>query len=87
MKNFRKEDRYGVQIRHGDVCVYDNELVVYKRESWGGEGSKGEYGRFITSKGMRSLKYSSVVFAFDPMGERRHNSAELNKLVREYYEG
>ena len=85
--NFKKEDRYAQHIRPGDICVYDGELIIYKRESWGGEGSRGEYGQFITSRGVRSLKYSSVVFAFDPMGERRNASPEITNLVKKYYEG
>ena len=93
MSNSRwhKKDAYGQVLQPGDVCAraINNkvELVVYKGESWGGSKSKGEFGRFITPSGNRSIKHSSVVFAFDPMGERRAKAEQVTKLVREFYEG
>lgn len=88
---WKKRDAYGQVIHPGDICVRSIndkvELVIYKGESWGGKESKGEFGRFITPSGNRSLKYTGVVFAFDPMGERRNKSEQVTKLVREFYEG
>lgn len=85
--SFNKTDRYNQPLHPGDICVYDNQLVIYKKESWGGEGSKGEYGKFITTMGTRSIKYKNVIFAFDPMGERRNKSDEVRELCRKFYEG
>lgn len=87
MSNFKKVDKYLQEIFPGDVCVYNGEIVVYKKESWGGEGSKGEFGKFITESGIRSFKYKNVVFAFDPMGKRNNKSKTTKELCREFYEG
>lgn len=87
MKNFRKTDRTGQEIRPGDLCIYNNSLVVYKRDSWGGEGSRGEFGQFITAEGVRSVKYTSVIFAFDPLSSRKNQSEEIKLLCRKFYEG
>jgi hypothetical protein len=57
---------------------------VYKKQTWGGKGSKGEYGRFITQDGLKSLKYKRVVFVFDPLGERQADIAQ--GLVKQFYE-
>lgn len=96
--NFRKHDSIGQVLTPGDVCVRlvkDNrnfnkgalEFCVYKGDTWGGKGSKGEFGRFITPQGVRSLKYTSIVFAFDPMSKRRATSNQITELIREFYEG
>lgn len=87
-----KVDRLGEVIRPGDICVSVNngypELCVYQGEAWGAKGvSKGEYGRFITKDRIRSVKYTSVVFAFDPRGDKRNSSPQVRDLVREFYEG
>lgn len=97
MSRFKKKDAYGQVLNPGDVCVRlkrdkkkmssSLEFCIYERESWGGESSKGEFGRFITPQGTRSIKYTSVVFAFDPMGERRNKSNEVTNITREFYEG
>lgn len=92
MSSFRdKKDAYGQVLKPGDVCARSNgnkvELVVYKGVSWGGNQSKGEFGRFITTSGSRSLKYTSVIFVFDPMGERRNKAPEVTQITREFYEG
>lgn len=87
---WNKKDAYGQVIHPGDVCARSIkgkvELVVYKGESWGGSKSKGEFGQFITTLGKRSIKYSSVVFAFDPMGKRHTKAEQVTKLVRTFYE-
>lgn len=88
---WHKKDAYGQVLHPGDVCarsVKDKvELIVYKGESWGGSESKGEFGRFITPQGQRSIKYTSVVLAFDPMSDRRSKAKQVTGLVREFYEG
>lgn len=86
-----KKDAYGQVLHPGDVCaaiVNDKiALVVYKEDSWGGKDSKGEYGRFLHSGTKRTLKYSSVIFAFDPMGKRRSMAEVIQRSIRQYYEG
>lgn len=93
-----KRDSSGQVIHPGDVCVRivrddrnfnkgSLEYCVYKGEAWGGSGSKGEYGRFITSGGNRSIKYTSILFAFDPMGKRRASTEEIRELTKKFYEG
>lgn len=86
-----KQDAYGQVLQPGDVCaaiVNDKvALVVYKEDSWGGKNSKGEFGRFTTSSGQRTLKYSGVVFAYDPMGKRRSMAREIQEPIRQFYEG
>ena len=91
MLNFReKKDAYGQVINPGDVCarsINDKvELVVYREETWGGNKSKGEFGRFVTPRGTRSLKYTSVVFVFDPMGKRRARTDSITSITRKFYE-
>lgn len=94
MLSFKKHDAYGQELKPGDVCVrqirggqYDRtmEFCVYKGEVR--ESRKGQFGRFVTPTGTRSIKYTSVIFAFDPMGERRSKAEQVNQVVKEYYEG
>ena len=91
MLSFDRYDKYGQVLHPGDVCARAAkggvELVVYKKHSWGTKRSKSEFGRFITPNGERSVKYSSVAFVFNPMGDRRARAEQLTKLVREFYEG
>lgn len=88
--NFNKYDRIGQKLTPGDVCARAQddrvELVVFKGGSKGGSGSKGQYGRFITSKGVRTFKYTSVVFVFDAMTNRRAKTDEVNSMVKQFYE-
>ncbi len=97
MPNFKKLDTQSQELNPGDVCVRmvkDNrnfnkgslEFVVYRGESWGGSKSKGQFGRFATPNGTRSLKYTSVLFVFDPMGKRRAKSAQVNEVTKIFYE-
>lgn len=92
---WKKKDAHGQALHPGDVCVRLKrsktttstiEFCVYERESFGGKGSKGEFGRFITPDGKRSIKYSSVIFAFDPMGDRHSKAEQVKELVRQFYE-
>lgn len=82
----KKKDKLGQELHPGDICVYNGKFVVYKRPSWGGDGSKGLFGQFITDKGASSVKYSSVLFVFDPLGKRRNDSPEVKTLTRRFYE-
>ena len=86
----KKKDSYDQDLTPGDVCarnINDKvELVVYKGVSWGGSKSKGEFGRFITPGGVRSIKYTSVVFAFDPLSKRRAKTDEITRIIRQFYE-
>ncbi len=85
-----KRDRYGTQLTPGDICVRAKddkvEYIVYQKEVFGGKGSKGEFGRFRTSKGPVTIKYTSVVYVCDPMGERKYIPEEILDLTRSFYE-
>lgn len=82
-----KKDRFGQVLIPGDLCVYDKKFIVYKGETWGGSSSKREFGRFITPEGARTIKYTNVIFAFDPMGKRRSEASIIKDLTRRFYEG
>lgn len=88
--NWTKLDSLGQVLNPGDVCARSTkdkvELVIYKGSSWGGNKSKGEFGRFITPDGIRSIKYTSVVFVFDPLSERRTRTDIITGLTRKFYE-
>lgn len=88
MLSFKRKDVYGQEIRPGDVCARADghrvELIVYKGDA---HGYTGNYGRFITNKGVVSIKYTSVAFAFDPMANRRAKSEQLSNLLKAFYEG
>jgi len=85
-----KKDLLGQVLNPGDVCarsINDKvELVVYRGDSWGGNKSKGEFGRFVTPKGPRSLKYTSVIFVFDPLSKRRAKTSEIVRITKQFYE-
>lgn len=90
-----KQDKYGQDIYPGDVCVRMArktdagpvlEFVVFEKPAWGGEGSRGEYGRFVTTDGRTSIQYKSVIFAFDPIGKRRNRSKQVQSVIAGYYE-
>jgi len=85
-----KKDSLGQTIYPGDVCarsINDKvELVVYRGDSWGGNKSKGEFGRFVTPKGARSLKYTSIIFVFDPLSKRRARTSDVIRITRKFYE-
>lgn len=91
ISRWSKKDMYGQVITPGDVCAYSHkgkvELVVYSKESWGGPGRKGEFGQFQTPRGLSSIKYTSVVLAYDPMSSKRNKSKEVTKLIKKFYEG
>lgn len=94
MLDFNKYDKYGQKLRPGNVCVrivkigHDRsiEFCIYK-EDVSGSKSKGTFGRFITPKGLRSLKYQGVIFVFDPISSDVATTPEVRTMVREYYEG
>lgn len=87
MTILNKIDGAGNVIKPGDVCIRHMkgklEYIIYKKEVWGGQGSKGEFGRFVTNSGETSIKLSNVLFAFDPMGKRR---PEVREIIRKFYE-
>jgi hypothetical protein len=92
--DFKKYDKYGQVLRPGNVCVRlvkDNlkssiGFCIYKEEVRGSK-SKGTYGRFITPEGVRSIKYSNVIFVFDTISETRSKSNTVRELTKQYYEG
>lgn len=85
-----KRDGMGQLLHPGDVCARSLndkvELVVYREDTWGGSKSKGEFGRFITPNGNRSLKFSSVVFVFDPLSDRRSRTDSVVSITKRFYE-
>lgn len=85
-----KTDSLGQVIYPGDICarsINDKvELVIYREETWGGSKSKGEFGRFVTPRGTRSLKYTSVVFVFDPLSKRRARTSDVIRITKQFYE-
>lgn len=90
MLSHKKYDRYGNHIRPGDICTRSKEdrveYVIYKGEVFGSKTGKGEFGRFLTVDGQTSLKYTSVVFAFDPLSKRRPTAKEVTRLIKKFYE-
>lgn len=91
MLSSKKYDRYGQELRPGDICARSRndrvDLIMYKGEVFGSKTGKGEFGRFITPDGPSTLKYTSVVFAFDPLSKRRANAEKVKEVIRQYYEG
>jgi len=93
MLNFKKYDKYNQEVKPGDVCVrlvktkHERaiEICVYKGDTRGNNAT-GKYGRFITPTGTRSIKYSSVIFVFDPMGTRKSDAEEVRILTKQFYE-
>lgn len=81
-----KKDKYGQTIKPGDVCVYSGRYVVFKKPSWGGPLSQGLYGQFVDMGKTVSVRYSSVLFAFDPFGDRRADSKEVKQVIKGFYE-
>lgn len=91
MLDFRKYDALGAEIKPGDICVRGTksgiEPVIYRGETTANGKSTGKFGRFYTAKGKTSIRYSNVIFAFDPVGDRRNKSEEVQLLTRKFYEG
>ena len=82
-----KRDKYGARLSAGDVCVWGSKsgaiICVYAGEAKG--GMTGRYGSFHTPVGKKSIAYSSVVAAYDSMGQRIVNHEITKKLMREFY--
>lgn len=93
--SLKKRDKYGQEIKPGDVCVRlvrgnmtsTLQFCVFEKPAWGGKGSKGEFGRFITPDGTRTIKYTNVVFMFDSMSDRRSRAEQVIEVTRKFYEG
>lgn len=84
------KDGVGNIICPGDICIRSLrngkcEYIIFVDSVWGGETSKGEYGRFISTRGFTSIKYSNVLLAFDPMSTRTA-SVGIAELTRKFYE-
>lgn len=89
-ESLRKRDKYGAEIKPGDVCIWSSKgglVPVIYIEKTRGNGNTGKFGRFYTPEGKHSLMYSSVIFAFDPLGKRKNNSKSIKQLIRKFYEG
>lgn len=94
--DFTKRDSYGHAINPGDVCVRiaapdpnrrNLEYCVYDKPAVGGNNSKGEFGIFITHKGTKAIKYSSVLFVYDSVSGRKPNDQSIKLLIKQHYEG
>ena len=86
-----KRDKFGQEIKPGALCIRNDrkeqiEFCIYKGATRGNNAT-GKYGRFITMDGKVSIRYSSVVFIFEPSSDRRTQAEEITKLMRSYYEG
>lgn len=83
-----KKDKYGQVIKPGDMCMVAGKdgikFCLYKHEVK--RSTKGEYGRFITKSGVVTLKFTGVVFVFDPITDRRGRTEETTELTRRFYE-
>lgn len=88
MLDLKRYDKYGQEILPGDICVRSKrdkiEIVIYKGDT---RGKTPNYGRFLSPEGNTTIKFSGVVFAFDPMGKRRNQSKEVKQLIKKYYTG
>ena len=87
-KSMARLDKYGLEIKPGNVCVYSNNtglsLCVYARDAK--YGHTGRYGRFYTTDGIKTLLYGNVVVAYDPINTtRRIIHEDVKKLIKEYY--
>lgn len=83
-------DGQGNIIKPGDVCIRNTrngkcEYLIYVDSVWGGQTSKGDFGRFLSKDGFTSIKYINVLFAFDPMSKRRATKG-VQELIRKFYE-
>ena len=83
-----KRDKYGAVLKQGDVCVWYSKsggiLCVYAGKAPGGK--TGRYGLFHTPVGKKSIAYSSVIAAYDPIGSGERISHDIaKKLLREFY--
>ena len=90
MLNFSKKDAYGQVLKPGYVCARPTknkgvEFCVYKGEV-NGSKSKGTFGKFLTDSGTTSLKYTSVVFAYDPITGATSQAEGVGRLIRRFYE-
>ena len=89
MLDFNRYDAYGQVLKPGDVCVAKTKdkgprFCIYKHEVK--KSRRGEYGRFITEKGVTTIKFTNVVFVFDTLTDRRGKTEAVNELVRAFYE-
>ncbi len=92
--DFNKYDKYNQKLNPGNVCVRlvkdkfttNIEFCIYKEEVRVSK-SKGTYGRFITPQGVRSIKYSNVIYVFDAISEGRSRAEEVKAITKQYYEG
>ena len=82
-----KRDKYGAELRPGDVCVWGSKagaiICIYSGQAKGGR--TGRYGSFHTPVGLNSIAYKNVVAAYDSMGQRIINHDITKKLMREFY--
>ena len=86
--SFKKRDKYGAILHPGDVCVWNSKsggiICVYVGNSPGGK--TGEFGRFHTPIGTKSIAYKNVIVAYDPLGSGERITHDISKkLLREFY--
>lgn len=87
--DFKKRDKYGQELNPGDIVAISRkdkvELLIYKEEVYGGKKNGGLRGRFQDLEGTTTVKYSNVVFVFDPMGKRKAGTPAVKELIRRHY--
>ena len=86
-ESLKKRDKYGAVLKPGDICVWGSKagaiICIYAGSARG--GTTGEFGRFHTPVGEKSIAYRSVVAAYDSMGQRIVNHEITKKLMRKFY--
>ena len=86
-ESLRKRDKYGAVLRPGYVCVWGSKegaiICIYAGEAR--DGITGEFGRFHTPVGEKSIAYRNIVVAYDSMGQRIINHEITKKLMRKFY--
>lgn len=86
-ESLRKRDKYGAILHAGDVCVWGSKaggiICIYEGIAKGGK--TGDFGRFHTPVGRKSIAYKNIVAAYDSMGQRIINHDITKKLMREFY--
>lgn len=87
-RSLTKKDKYGAELRPGDVCVWGSKagaIICIYAGGTKGNSATGRYGRFHTPIGIKSIAYKNIVVAYDSMGSRIINHDITKRLMREFY--
>lgn len=87
-RSFKKIDAYGTELTPGDVVAYKKSYLVYKGPAPGGSKSVGAFGVFMWGSENISLLYTSVVFVYNPMSNKRPViGGALRTAIERLYKG